>query len=617
MRERIRRYIPSFRQRTIPSSSSSLSPSITKKDGLTRNGSPATDEDGDGDNGGDERDMETALARVRQLESRAVTAQRLRRRNINTNKMILAKRQETNTLPVIVSEIVDGNRPAGVAGATVTVSIGLSLQITTVSLEGGSTFVSVSSSWFTFDATGGISSAPEPTSTSEISTTTTTSGESPEETTTLTTSDSSLSSLEAITTSLSLEPTTTTTDLPTPSSPLTVFTTSPTPTSVGSAALDEATISLGDAPAFYPTTLSPSLISSRNMTAHGLLQTQTTIRKTSTSLETSTKSRSSSSSSFSSSSSSSYSSTRISTSIEVAVSTIYPADSEPTTPLDSPATSVEASPDAGSGSTTTNKTSSENLPPILGGVFGGLAGIGLVLWALLFLLRKRRRTSERAVGILGPGTRGGHHRAISAETGAGSVGEMSQARTSLVPSFLAAGGLFGRSSADTAAAAVEPAERGFVKISGRKLPSMYGGDDMVPASIAVANARASVSETGSRNVSGGTHHPGGSFYQDDDILHAPTPSPFHPGAARTAMRSGSPAHVSRISEDEPAPVQTRRPPPPPPATHINDPGEGSSRYPTPPPGAVRRMHSLIGPDGVGRSLASQDGSKTSRFTEDV
>lgn len=243
----------------------------------------------------------------------------------------------------------------------------------------------------------------------------------------------------------------------------------------------------------------------------------------------------------------------------------------------------------------------------------------MVLWALLFLLRKRRRTTERAVGILGSGARGGHHRAISAETGAGSVGEMSQARTSLMPAFLGAGGLFGRSSADTAA---EPAERGFVKISGRKLPSMYGGDDMVPASIAVANARASVSETGSRNVSGGTHHAGGasssakgSFYQDDDILHAPTPSPFHPGAARTAMRSGSPAHVSRISEDEPALVQARRPPPPPP--HANDPGEGSSRYPTPPPGAVRRMHSLIGPDGVGRSLASQDGSKTSRFTEDV
>ncbi|KAF3135886.1 hypothetical protein TWF594_008088 [Orbilia oligospora] len=587
MRERIRRYIPSFKQRNLDGQGRGSRATFLDATGDGRDGTPTANE----------RDMETALARVRQLERRRdkgpAAGQRHRRRNV-----VVAKRQEIESdptpLPVIVSEIVDRNRPVGVAGATVTVSIGLSLQITTISLE-GSTFVSVSSSWFTFDATGGISSA-EPTSTSGALTTATT---------TWTESTSTADSSSPIETSTALTSSSSdlTSEYPTPSSPLTTFTTFPTSTSVASvtsAAFDEATVSL----------------------AHGILRTETTVRKTSTSLETSTTSRSSSrrtSSSTSTSTSSPYSSTRISTSIEVAASTIYPAESEPTTPLDSPTTSVE-SPDAGLGSNSGNQTANENLPPILGGVFGGLAGISLVLWALLFLLRKRRRTSERAVGILGPGTRGGHHRAISAETGAGSVGEMSQARTSLMPAFLGAGGLFGRSSADTAA---EPAERGFVKISGRKLPSMYGGDDMVPASIAVANARASVSETGSRNVSGGTHHAGrasssarGSFYQDDDILHAPTPSPFHPGAARTAMRSGSPAHVSRISEDEPALVQARRPPPPPPPL-VNEPGEGSSRYPTPPPGAVRRMHSLIGPDGVGRSLASQDGSKTSRFTEDV
>ncbi|KAF3218355.1 hypothetical protein TWF679_000882 [Orbilia oligospora] len=604
MRERIRRYIPSFKQRNLDGQGRGSRTTFLDATGDERDGTPTANE----------RDMETALARVRQLERRRdkgpAAGQRHRRRNA-----VVAKRQEIESdptpLPVIVSEIVDRNRPVGVAGATVTVSIGLSLQITTISLE-GSTFVSVSSSWFTFDATGGISSA-EPTSTSGALTATTT---------TWTESTSTADSSSPIETSTALTSSSSdlTSEYPTPSNPLTTFTTFPTSTSVKSAAFDEATVSLSEIPVVYPTTLSVSMVSSRNMTAHGILRTETTVRKTSTSLQTSTTSRSSSRrTSSSTSTSSTYSSTRISTLIEIAASTLYPAESEPTTPLDSPTTSVE-SPDAGLGSNSGSQTTNENLPPILGGVFGGLAGISLVLWALLFLLRKRRRTSERAVGILGPGTRGGHHRAISAETGAGSVGEMSQARTSLMPAFLGAGGLFGRSSADTAA---EPAERGFVKISGRKLPSMYGGDDMVPASIAVANARASVSETGSRNVSGGTHHAGGasssargSFYQDDDILHAPTPSPFHPGAARTAMRSGSPAHVSRISEDEPALVQTRRPPPPPPPL-VNEPGEGSSRYPTPPPGAVRRMHSLIGPDGVGRSLASQDGSKTSRFTEDV
>ncbi|EGX53355.1 hypothetical protein AOL_s00006g221 [Orbilia oligospora ATCC 24927] len=553
MRERIRRYIPSFKQRNLDGQGRGSRATFLDATGDERDGTPTANE----------RDMETALARVRQLERRRdkgpAAGQRHRRRNV-----VVAKRQETESdptpLPVIVSEIVDRNRPVGVAGATVTVSIGLSLQITTISLE-GSTFVSVSSSWFTFDATGGISSA-EPTSTPGALTTATT---------TWTESTSTADSSSPIETSTAL--TSSSLDLtsgyPTPISPLTTFTTFPTSTSATPAAFDEATVSLGELPVVYPTTLSASMVPSRNMTAHGILRTETTVRKTSTSLETSTTSRpssrrTSSSTSTSTSTSSPYSSTRISTSIEVAVSTIYPAESEPTTPLDSP-TSVE-SPDAGLGSNSGNQPANENLPPILGGVFGGLAGISLVLWALLFLLRKRRRTSERTVGILGPGTRGGHHRAISAETGAGSVGGMSQARTSLMPTLLGAGGLFGRSSADTAA---EPAERGFVKISGRKLPSMYGGDDMVPASIAVANARASVSETGSRNVSGGTHHAGGasssargSFYQDDDILHAPTPSPFHPGAARTAMRSGSPAHVSRISEDEPVLAQARRPPPP-------------------------------------------------------
>ncbi|KAF3309830.1 hypothetical protein TWF173_010535 [Orbilia oligospora] len=454
MRERIRRYIPSFKQRNLDGQGRGSRATFLDATGDERDGTPTANE----------RDMETALARVRQLERRRdkgpAAGQRHRRRNV-----VVAKRQETESdptpLPVIVSEIVDRNRPVGVAGATVTVSIGLSLQITTISLE-GSTFVSVSSSWFTFDATGGISSA-EPTSTSGALTTATT---------TWTESTSTADSSSPIETSTAL--TSSSLDLtsgyPTPISPLTTFTTFPTSTSATPAAFDEATVSLGELPVVYPTTLSASMVPSRNMTAHGILRTETT------------------------------------------------------------------------------------------------------------------------------------------------------ARTSLMPTLLGAGGLFGRSSADTAA---EPAERGFVKISGRKLPSMYGGDDMVPASIAVANARASVSETGSRNVSGGTHHAGGasssargSFYQDDDILHAPTPSPFHPGAARTAMRSGSPAHVSRISEDEPVLAQARRPPPPPPPPLVNEP-EGSSRYPTPPPGAVRRMHSLIGPDGVGRSLASQDGSKTSRFTEDV
>ncbi|KAJ6259152.1 hypothetical protein Dda_6050 [Drechslerella dactyloides] len=294
-------------------------------------------------------------------------------------------------------------------------------------------------------------------------------------------------------------------------------------------------------------------------------------------------------------------------------STVFPADSEPTTPLDSPTTpTIETDKGTDTG-TSSNNSINEKLPPILGGIFGGLAGVGLVLWALLFLLRRRRRNG-RGVSILNSGAGNGHQRAISTETGAGSTGEMSQAQTSLMPSiFGTAAGLFGRSSADA-----PPKEQGFVKIAGRKLPSAYD-NDMVPTSMAVATARASVSEGPSRNVSGGTQptvtrsaSTRESISHDDEaIMPAPTPGYFPPSTARSAMRTGSPALGPAIEEDEPE-GSSRMPPPP----QIHEPGESSSRLGTPPPG-VRRMHSLVGTDGVGRSLASQDGSKTSRFTEDV
>ncbi|KAK6544443.1 hypothetical protein TWF694_001138 [Orbilia ellipsospora] len=581
MSERVRRYIPSFKRRRTGGGGRSSQPSLW-------DGSDDSADHKDGSRTtatGASQDMDIALERMRQLQAQKERAPLLPR---HQQRQQLVRRQLPRPNPVreLIDEVVDpagGNNNGG--SVTVTVSIGLSLQITTIS-QSGTTFVStMSTSWFTFDASGHISSSP-PTATPDPN------------------SNSNFTSPASSNPTPPAGPTSTAPTVGSPpSSPLTLPT--PTPISTGEV----------QAPKIYSsTTLTsvPSIIQSLapNMTDYNLTKTRTT-KPTVTITDHLTSKHASCSSSIPTSSS------------LTLTTTVFPADSEPTTPLETSSPTIDGSdgPDAGSGSGT---SMNEKLPPILGGIFGGLAGLGLVLWAILFLLRKKRR-GLRGGGILGGPPGGGHTRAISQDTAGGSLGEMSQPRNSLMPGFIATGaGLFGaRSSADTTSA--PPTERGFVKIAGRKLPSMYG-DDMIPTNIAVAGVRAShsASESGSRNVSGGTHPTAGtagstkSFIQDDEILPAPASNPFAPSTARAAMRTGSPSLVGRIAEDEPEAVaprpQSQQPPPPP---MIYESAEGSSRYPTPPPGAVRRMHSLVGTDAVGRSLASQDGSKTSRFTEDV
>ncbi|KAL9129989.1 MAG: hypothetical protein Q9217_001711 [Psora testacea] len=150
-----------------------------------------------------------------------------------------------------------------------------------------------------------------------------------------------------------------------------------------------------------------------------------------------------------------------------------------------PATSTSAG--AGSGSGNGNGT-----PPtrvLVGGIVGGIAGAVLILVALLFLLRWRRGKvgQRRNISPPVPQTAG----AGSAALGGSESGMMTQ-RSSSTP--IAAAGFFGRlrpSSSQTAATTdtSAPSERGFQKISGRKLPSVlqsggdgYGGAPAGPSS---------------------------------------------------------------------------------------------------------------------------------------
>ncbi|EWC48344.1 hypothetical protein DRE_02113 [Drechslerella stenobrocha 248] len=582
MSVRIRRYIPSFKRRKLDGGN-----------GPTFLGAAA------GEHGHDDTGAEAMAESSRQRAARTrdgiIALQKRRRWHVvkradGDDTDDVDSSPETNgQIPV---EIDQGDSP----GVTVTVSVGLTLQLSTVSAP-GSTFVTISTSFFTLGVSGGPSTSLPDSEPAAITSTTTAS------TSLLAPSSATLSAAPSSTPTISTIPTATTTRrIDTTTRPLSTQQLPRTHSTAASA----SPVSLAVQSAGHNmTALTATQTTSRYRTAL-LFTERATVRSAPRSSHTSTSRHSS------------RSSTSISTSI-LTTTTIFPAESEPTTPLDSPTSAIgstDAGPEAaGSSAAPVN----DRLPPILGGVFGGLAGLGLVLWALLFLLRRRRK-NVRGVGVLNSGAGNGHQRGISQETGAESMGEMSQPQGSIMPNiFGTAAGLFsGRPSADTTSAPAK--EQGFVKLRGRKLPSAYD-NGMIATSASVAGARASVSEGGSRNVSGGTQPTFAASsstresisHDDDGIMQAPVPSPFPPSTSRSAMRTGSPALGPPMEEDEAGLAEGSQMPPP----QIREPGEGTSRYGTPPPGAVRRMHSLVGTDGVGRSLASQDGSKTSRFTEDV
>lgn len=146
------------------------------------------------------------------------------------------------------------------------------------------------------------------------------------------------------------------------------------------------------------------------------------------------------------------------------------------------APSPTSSSGGGSGGSSTPPT-----PVLVGGIVGGVAGAAMILFALLLLFRwrrgkigQRRNISPPIPQTLGPG-------------GVPQAGTMTQ-RSSSTP--IAAAGFFGRlrpvSSQTATTADTAPSERGFQKISGRKLPSVLasGGDGYGDASAAGLSAAA-------------------------------------------------------------------------------------------------------------------------------
>ncbi|KAF8251835.1 hypothetical protein K440DRAFT_637070 [Wilcoxina mikolae CBS 423.85] len=240
-------------------------------------------------------------------------------------------------------------------------------------------------------------------------------------------------------------------------------------------------------------------------------------------------------------------------------------------------------------------------PTLVGGVLGGLCAFALVLVAILFALRRhKRRLAEQALDDAGYGG--------PLPTPAGSRGITE--RSSVTP-FAAAASLFGRRSRHSRqqSAASEPtSEQGFYRVGGRKIDPVLGGPR--PAG---------------KSLEGGQ-----SFFDEGEGGHVRSPpTPISAGAGPSRFSSHTATSTSPIISSVPGPTvpmaaaipATARIP------EEKDEGElyrestptGSVRRPTPTPEFMTRpqLAGAAGRDGLGRSLPSHDGSRASKFTEDI
>lgn len=287
-------------------------------------------------------------------------------------------------------------------------------------------------------------------------------------------------------------------------------------------------------------------------------------------------------------------------------------------------------------------------PVLVGGIVGGVAGLAMVLLIILLLSRWRRGKLGRQRTISPP---------VPQTMGHGGMPQAGSPMTQRSSTAMigAATGLFNRlrpASSQTAATTdTAPSERGFQKISGRKLPSVLtsGGDGYgnsavagpstgappEPSSTVVAPAQGYYSELAPalrpsppHSLSGSSFYRGShGFYGGVASENEPTepssspgsstsPTYFAPLAAitRPSRSRGSPTRHHEVANMRPGPARM---------PVINQPGV----LPTPAPSRVnapqrpaRASPSPIGEyirDGLGRSHASQDGSRGSRFREDT
>ncbi|KAL2191240.1 hypothetical protein L209DRAFT_42840 [Thermothelomyces heterothallicus CBS 203.75] len=231
----------------------------------------------------------------------------------------------------------------------------------------------------------------------------------------------------------------------------------------------------------------------------------------------------------------------------------------------------------------TSESHSSGLAPetrnaVVGGVVGSVAGIALIVIALLFLLKWRKRRGQ-GIMLLGDGDNNARGRGFSSPEPASPSGGKSMVQRAgafSIPSALAR--LSGKRAIEEPSAGPAPQEKGFYRVSGRKLISVLesGGDGY--------------SDPHDSNGSGTSH------YRDSQggLLDSSNPfqlgSPMRPVSGVPIFRDGA----QRTPIHEQGPLR---------------PGHRPSVFPT--------MSSTS--DSPGRGFAFRDGSRGSgsRFTEDA
>lgn len=239
---------------------------------------------------------------------------------------------------------------------------------------------------------------------------------------------------------------------------------------------------------------------------------------------------------------------------------------------------------AGNGSDSTDLATSKSA--VVGGVVGGVAGLAIFIALLMLFVRwKKQHSNMLSLGSGDPGRSGGVSRAIEPGPGPAptqpSVG-MTEGRSSFfaVPGALASlsGMKRGSRQTDKTTSTDAGGERGFYRVSGRKLPSVLQtggsgyGDDVPDNTLS-----------------------GASFYRDSQGFYGGQGSPVLAAPIRTDRPE------SGIPVMRPSPART-------PVTE-----HGPFLFSNAPPPLTPPLR----PDLVGRSHPSQDGSLASRFTEEV
>ncbi|CZT05322.1 hypothetical protein WAI453_005074 [Rhynchosporium graminicola] len=225
-------------------------------------------------------------------------------------------------------------------------------------------------------------------------------------------------------------------------------------------------------------------------------------------------------------------------------------------------------------------SSAPSTSTVVGGVVGGVAAAAILIFLLMFLIRwKRRHSSMLALGN-GEGEGAAHTtRSAPPSQPPGGMAQRSSVGVFAVPAALASLTGYKRSSQTTTdrhtISSTAGSERGFYRVSGRKLPSVF--------------------QNGGDGYGGGNNEPnafsGSSFGQDSRSFYGGVGIPASPGLS-TTRDSGVP-----IMREGPA------------RTPITEPGP----FADPPVSLTLPPRT----DVVGRSHPSFDGSQRSRFTEEV